>query len=71
VHCLPLFPCLLPQHARRYEQLTSGSEVVESQLKAVLPELLNAEIVLRTIGDVSQVCRSTSSAGWMLGCLGY
>ncbi|KAL4857947.1 ATP-dependent DNA helicase MER3 [Chlorella vulgaris] len=41
-------------HARRYEQLTSGSEVVESQLRAVLPELLNAEIVLRTIGDVSQ-----------------
>jgi hypothetical protein len=43
------------QHVRRYEALTSGSEVVESQLKEVLPELLNAEITLRTISDVSQV----------------
>jgi hypothetical protein len=39
---------------RRYEQLTSGSEVVESRLKEVLPEFLNAEVVLRTVGDVSQ-----------------
>lgn len=43
-----------PQHIRRYEQLMGGSELVESQLKEVLPELLNAELTLRTIGDVSQ-----------------
>lgn len=29
---------------RRYEQLTSGSELVESMIKEVLPELLNAEV---------------------------
>ncbi len=29
---------------RRYEQLTSGSELVESMIKDVLPELLNAEV---------------------------
>ncbi|KAL4421686.1 hypothetical protein ABPG77_010630 [Micractinium sp. CCAP 211/92] len=42
------------QHVRRYEQLTNGSELVESTLKEVFPEFLTAEITLRTIGDVSQ-----------------
>ncbi|KAL4457640.1 hypothetical protein ABPG75_012505 [Micractinium tetrahymenae] len=42
------------QHVRRYEQLMNGSERVESTLKEVFPEFLNAEITLRTIGDVSQ-----------------
>ncbi|PRW56253.1 putative ATP-dependent DNA helicase HFM1 isoform A [Chlorella sorokiniana] len=41
-------------HVRRYEQLASGSELVESMIKEVLPELLNAEITLRTITDVAQ-----------------
>lgn len=31
-------------HVRRYEQLVGGSEQVESTLKRVLPELLNAEV---------------------------
>lgn len=53
-HQLPPPAC---QNVRRYEELTSGSEVVESQLKGVLAELLNAEVVLRTIGDVSQASR--------------
>ena len=38
-------PCAATlQHVRRYEQLTSGSELVESMIKDVLPELLNAEV---------------------------
>lgn len=57
VHCLtlspprtrselrsPLPPSLLPpQHVRRYEQLMTGSETVESTLKDQLAEALNAE----------------------------
>lgn len=50
----PLLPSPLLQHIQRYEQLVNGSELVESTLKPVLPEFLNAELALRTIGDVSQ-----------------
>lgn len=51
------------QHVKRYQMLTNGSELVESTLKEVLPEFLNAEITLRTIGDVSQVL-PRASGGW-------
>ncbi|KAK9810502.1 hypothetical protein WJX72_011853 [[Myrmecia] bisecta] len=41
------------QMVHRYENLASGSELVESQLKGCFAEYLNAEIALRTITDVS------------------
>nr|AKI32384.1 DNA helicase [Watanabea reniformis] len=40
-------------HVHRYQTLAAGSEVLESQLKEQLSEYLNAEIVLRTISDIS------------------
>ena len=52
-----------PQHVQRYEQLTNGSEVVESTLREVLPEFINAEIMLRTIGDVAQVTGALWAGG--------
>ena len=48
---------------RRYEALAAGAEVVESQLKEVLPELLNAEVTLRTISDVAQA-RGRRGGAW-------
>ena len=40
----PSSPPSAAQNLRRYEQLMGGSELVESTLKEVLPELLNAEV---------------------------
>jgi replicative superfamily II helicase len=42
-----------PQNVPRYQTLVSGAEPVESRLRDALPEFLNAEIALRTVGDVS------------------
>lgn len=50
----PLVLHMLSQHVPRYEQLATGSETVESALKDMLPEFLNAEIALRTVADISQ-----------------
>lgn len=41
------------QNVRRYQSLASGAEVLESQLLESVAEHLNAEIVLRTVTDVS------------------
>ena len=38
----------------RYQALSLGSEVTESQLKSQLAEYLNAEIVLLTIPDMAR-----------------
>ena len=43
----------------------AGSETVESSLKGMLPEFLNAEITLRTISDVSQAIQ------WLKGTFFY
>jgi ATP-dependent DNA helicase HFM1/MER3 len=41
------------QCVSRYEDLVSGAELVESQLKDCLKEYLMAEMSLRTVTDVS------------------
>jgi ATP-dependent DNA helicase HFM1/MER3 len=53
------------QHVPRYEQLVTGSETVESALKEMLPEFLNAEIALHTITDV------TMAIEWIKGTFFY
>ena len=42
------------QNVARYQLLSTGVEPVESQLQASLVEYLNAELVLRTVTDVTQ-----------------
>ena len=42
------------QNVARYQMLSAGAEPVESQLQASLVEYLNAELVLRTVTDVTQ-----------------
>lgn len=41
------------QMAQQYQNLLSGTEVLESQLRDTFPEYLNAEIVLRNVKDVA------------------
>jgi hypothetical protein len=36
----------------QYQNLLSGTEILESQLRDTFPEYLNAEIVLRNVVDV-------------------
>lgn len=38
---------------RQYQNLLSGTEVLESQLRDTFAEYLNAEIVLRNVVDVA------------------
>ncbi len=45
------------QHVQRYRSLATGAEVLESRLLDCLAEYLNAEIVLRTISDVSMAIK--------------
>lgn len=45
---------LSPQNVQQYQMLSAGAEPVESQLHANLVEYLNAEIVLRTVTDITQ-----------------
>ncbi len=42
------------QNVSRYQALSLGAEVTESQLKGQLAEYLNAEIVLLTIPNVTR-----------------
>lgn len=42
------------QMVQRYQALSAGAEIVESQLKDALVEHLNAELTLGTIRDISQ-----------------
>ena len=52
------FGCIL-QNVSRYQSLSQGAEMTESQLKGQLAEYLNAEIVLLTIPTV------TAAMGWL------
>lgn len=45
----------------RWSRLVSGAETVESRLKDVLPEFLNAEIALRTVADVGAAAQWAAS----------
>lgn len=56
---------LVLQFVPRYEQLVTGSETVESALKDMLPEFLNAEIALQTITDVAMAIE------WLRGTFFY
>ncbi len=42
---------------RKYQNLLSGTEVLESQLRDTFAEYLNAEIVLRNVVDVAGAIR--------------
>ena len=41
------------QMVPQYQNLLSGTEILESQLRDTFPEYLNAEIVLRNVTDVA------------------
>ena len=53
------------QHVTQYQNLTTGSEEVESCLMESFAEHLNAEIVLDTIKDVSM------AINWLQGSFLY
>lgn len=53
------------QQVERYQNLLHGAELVESQLKSSFTEYLNAEIVLRTVKDVSM------AVAWLKGSFFY
>lgn len=50
--CNGMFP-FVPQNVSRYQSLSLGAEVTESQLRGQLAEYLNAEIVLLTVMNLS------------------